>query len=294
MRLPPLHSLVAFEAAGSHMNFTAAAHELNVTREAVSMQVRLLESRLGAKLFERGQRGVALTEYGRQFHNTVSESLWLISREFNEKVADIPANVTVSTTVAFGSCWLMPRLADFRIRNPGINIKLVETDECLDMSKFGIDISIRYGRGDWNKLKSEKVFSEEFFPICSPGYVNSVGAENFRKFQNVTLLHLDGRAHEWENWDKWLEFAKLTSLRPQQGIWFQNYDNLLRATLEGQGLALGWARLVEEKLSNGSLVRPFDLAFTTGNGYYIVEAPANAPNRASKIFRNWIRDKMRI
>ncbi|RUZ35496.1 LysR family transcriptional regulator, partial [Mesorhizobium sp. M7A.F.Ca.CA.001.15.1.1] len=79
MRLPPLHSLVAFEAAGSHMNFTAAAHELNVTREAVSMQVRLLESRLGAKLFERGQRGVALTEYGRQFHNTVSESLWLIS-----------------------------------------------------------------------------------------------------------------------------------------------------------------------------------------------------------------------
>ncbi|MEO5757109.1 MAG: LysR substrate-binding domain-containing protein [Mesorhizobium sp.] len=294
LRLPPLHSLVAFEAAGSHLNFTAAAHELNVTREAVSMQVRQLESRLGLKLFERGQRGVTLTAYGRQFHNTVSESLLQISREYNQKVADVPESVTVSTTVAFGSCWLMPRLGDFRNRNPGVNIKLVETDECLDMSNFGIDISIRYGRGDWSKLKAEKVFSEEFFPVCSPGYVNAVGAESLSEFRNVTLLHLDGRAHEWENWDKWFEFAKLTSLRPQQGIWFQNYDNLLRAAIEGQGLGLGWTRLVEEKLFDGSLVKPLNLAFSTGNGYYIVEAPSKAPNRASKVFKNWIRDKMRI
>src|ERR1700741_3027817 len=52
-RLPSLNGLRAFEAAGRHASFTAAANELNVTQTAVSRMVRLLEQRLGFALFRR-------------------------------------------------------------------------------------------------------------------------------------------------------------------------------------------------------------------------------------------------
>ena len=65
-RLPPLNSLRLFEAAARHENFTSAAAELGMTQAAVSYQVKLLEERLGLKLFRREGRGVVLTEPGRR------------------------------------------------------------------------------------------------------------------------------------------------------------------------------------------------------------------------------------
>ena len=67
MRLPPLNALRAFEAAGRHGGFTAAADELCVTRGAISRHVKLLEEHLGVALFRRLPQGIELTEQGRRF-----------------------------------------------------------------------------------------------------------------------------------------------------------------------------------------------------------------------------------
>src|SRR5262247_3014773 len=64
-RLPSLNGLRAFEAAARHGSFVAAGEELNVTQAAVSRMVRLLEERLGFKLFDRMPNGLALTAQGR-------------------------------------------------------------------------------------------------------------------------------------------------------------------------------------------------------------------------------------
>ncbi|WP_164139708.1 LysR family transcriptional regulator, partial [Stenotrophomonas maltophilia] len=68
MPTPPLATLRAFDAAARHLNFRLAAEELNVTHGAVAQQVRALEASLGAALFERQPRGLALTPTGRAFH----------------------------------------------------------------------------------------------------------------------------------------------------------------------------------------------------------------------------------
>src|SRR5688500_10528045 len=62
--LPPLVWLRAFEAAARRSSFTLAADELGLTQAAISQQIRALESRLGAALFHRRQRGVILTPEG--------------------------------------------------------------------------------------------------------------------------------------------------------------------------------------------------------------------------------------
>ena len=67
MRLPPLNSLRAFEAAARHQSIVRAADELCVTQGAVSRHVKVLEAELGVNLFRRLPRGIELTEQGRKF-----------------------------------------------------------------------------------------------------------------------------------------------------------------------------------------------------------------------------------
>lgn len=259
-----------------------------MTREAVSMQVRLLETELGVRLFSRQQRGVALTEAGKTLHFGVSLALRKISETCSDVRSEKENSVVATTSVAFGSCWLLPRLLDFQKRNPDIKIRLVETDECIDLLHHEIDFGIRYGKGNWSRLKSIKLFREEFFPVCTREYCETLGIDSVDAMQNATLLHLAGGAHAWEDWTKWFELAQAHFTMPSRGIWFNNYDNLLKAALNSQGVALGWTRLVEDYLADGRLICPVDLKFHTGNGYYLVENPAIAGTKAREAFQQWI------
>ena len=80
-QLPPLKSLVAFEAAARHLSLTRAGEELRISREAVSRQIRVLEEHLGVKLFDRLHRAVALTPSGRKFELVVRKSLELLAAQ---------------------------------------------------------------------------------------------------------------------------------------------------------------------------------------------------------------------
>ena len=128
-KLPPLKSIVAFEAAARHLSMTAAATELGISREAVSRQIRVLEEHLGVKLFDRLHRALSPTPAGRKFYCVVQESL--------ENIADVAGavrrpsralKITVSATIAISSFWLTPRLAQFRAKHPDIEIHVAVSD----------------------------------------------------------------------------------------------------------------------------------------------------------------------
>ena len=87
--LPPLTSLVVFEAAARQLNFTKTSQELLVTREAVSRQIRLLEDFLGVSLFERSGKALSLTAAGELFVGTVSPSIESIAR-VTQKIVQNP------------------------------------------------------------------------------------------------------------------------------------------------------------------------------------------------------------
>ena len=63
-KLPPLHLLHLFEAAGRNVSFKKAAEELFLTPSAISHQIKSLEENLGITLFTRQARGVKLTVAG--------------------------------------------------------------------------------------------------------------------------------------------------------------------------------------------------------------------------------------
>src|SRR5271154_4051142 len=85
-RLPPLNGLRAFEAAGRHLSFKAAATELSVTPGAVSRQVKHLEQALGVPLFQRLHRSLILTAQGEALLPKVADAFERLS-EASDTVA---------------------------------------------------------------------------------------------------------------------------------------------------------------------------------------------------------------
>src|SRR5690625_4604037 len=77
--LPSIQSLLAFEAAALHLNFTRAAQELNLTQTAISHQIKNLEKLLGIKLFVRQRNTLTLTSAAREYLHSVTEAINIVS-----------------------------------------------------------------------------------------------------------------------------------------------------------------------------------------------------------------------
>src|SRR3954451_13198604 len=124
-KLPPLGALRAFEAAARHLSVKNAAEELHVTPGAVSQMLKTLESHLGLALFERRNRGLVLTDAGRDYLPAVRNAFRQIGEATSRlKNADETGVLTVSVTPAFASAWLVPRLKSFQEAHPGIDLQL--------------------------------------------------------------------------------------------------------------------------------------------------------------------------
>ncbi|TXD90703.1 LysR family transcriptional regulator, partial [Mitsuaria sp. TWR114] len=121
----PLSALRAFEAAARLGSFKAAAEELAVTPTAISHQIRGLEEQSGVVLFERQVRRVTLTEAGAQLYPVLRDGFDAIQSALER----LPQprrrpQVVISATNAFTVKWLVPRMSDFRLRHPGIDLQL--------------------------------------------------------------------------------------------------------------------------------------------------------------------------
>ena len=109
----PLNALRAFEASARHLSFTRAAMELHVTQNAVSAQVKNLEERLGAPLFRRLPRGLALTDEGTALLPSLSDSFERMRVVLEQLEGGLKVEVlTVAVVGTFAVGWLMPRLAE--------------------------------------------------------------------------------------------------------------------------------------------------------------------------------------
>src|SRR5471030_2213134 len=186
-RLPPMQAMSMFESAARLASFTAAARELGSTQPAVSQRVVQLEETLGAALFERGHRGVTLTEDGVRLFEAVRQSL---------------DTIRVATS----------------------------------------DIRARHAAPAQRSLKLLTDFGFATHGLAAPP------------------------AH--------------------RGITFNSYGFVAHAAIMGQGVALGWAPLVDELVASGQLIELFDIPVTTDSGY-LLSAP-RVQTAAVGAFRDWL------
>src|SRR3954468_13567242 len=194
----PLNALRAFEVSARHLSFTRAAMELCVTQNAVSAQVRNLEERLGAPLFRRLPRGLALTDEGAALLPMLSESFERMRLELEQFEGGLHREVlTVAVVGTFAVGWLLPRLAAFRRDHPFIDLRLLTNNNRVDLAAEGLDCAIRFGDGAWHGTEAEPLLEAPLSPVCAPALARRLRTP--ATLADETLLR-SYRADEWARW----------------------------------------------------------------------------------------------
>jgi len=293
--LPPTNSLVVFEAAARHMNFTRAARELEVTQSAVSRQIQLLEDHLGIALFQRQSRGLVLTRDGERLHRAVAMGLEHIANV----AADLrrtrgPRELTVATSVTFASYWLMARIATFRAAHPEIELRLYASSPIYDLAAEGIDIAVRYGSGEWPGVEATRLFGDEIWPVCAPRYLDGRKApQTVADLLDETLLHLSKFDRNWVTWDTFLASYGVEGEPHRRGLTYDNYMVLIQSALRGEGIALCGRRLAEDFLAHGDLVRPIAETLKSDRGFYLLRPREKQMSHAARQFHDWLLEEAR-
>jgi LysR family transcriptional regulator, glycine cleavage system transcriptional activator len=290
-RLPPLNALPSFEAAARLLSFSKAAEELHVTHGAVSRAVRHLENQLGVQLFVRATRSIAMTAVGSVFAAEVRGALDRLAAAAAAAGREQSSGVlSVSTTDSLAAQWLVPRLFKFRRAHSGIDVRLSTSEKIADFVTDGIDIAIRYGRGQYPSVSAELLMEEDLSPVCSPKLLE--GRHPLRSPTDLkyhTLIHDEFHI----DWATWLRTAGITDVDPHRGPMFHSSEHAVQAAIQGEGVILGRSALVADDLASGRLVRPFSVKVPAGLAYYIVYPSRALQQRKIKLFRDWLLNEAR-
>ncbi|MBN3851830.1 transcriptional regulator GcvA [Paraburkholderia sp. Ac-20340] len=285
--LPPLNALRAFEAAGRLGSFKEAAAELHVTPGAVSQQVRVLEEWLGAALFERHNRHVALTPAAQVYLEEIGplfEQLSLASARYGVPRA-VSRTLSVSALATFTLRWLVPRLARFRAEYPEIEVKVDTSNGPLESLEARYDVIIRGGPDTFYGYSARPFLSDERLPVCSPALLERVPLQSPDDLRQHTLLHASSLPRLWPDW---LARARVPALKPAAALTFDHFYLTLQAAIDGIGIAMGPTALVSDDLAAGRLVAPFSGPRLPSRSYCAYVPDEKADDERVGVFCAWL------
>jgi LysR family glycine cleavage system transcriptional activator len=284
-RLPPLSALRPFEAAARLESFSRAAEELHLTHGAVSHQVRALEEHLGAPLFARHGKRVALTAAGREFAERVRSALDEIAQAAERvKPARRDNRLTVSVLPSFATGWLMPRLIRFMEAHPKIEVNVLATNTLADFERDEVDVAIRFGRGPWPPLVCEQFLDDEFFPVAG---ARTKAPRSPRDLLGMRLIREDKHY-----WPEWFAAAGVTVDTPIEGPTFNDASYSMQAAARGEGIALARRSIAMDDIERGRLKRLFAVSYPAPERYWFVSPRALAGAARVKAFRDWVRSEL--
>jgi LysR family glycine cleavage system transcriptional activator len=292
--LPPLGTLRAFEAAARHLSFKKAADELGLTPTAISHQVRLLEEYCGEKLFRRHPRPLALSVAGARLFPAIRDGFEVFATAISSLLTEAHTQpLRVTTTNAFASRWLVPRLSLWREAHEHIALSIIGADRVVRLDADEADLAIRYARSAPHGA-SREIFRDRFFPVCSPKLLAQrpaiSRADDLRAYP---FIHFDWFANDRTapNWERWFEMVSAADPGARQpcriALSFREELHAIDAVLAGQGIALCSDIVVADDLASGTLIKVLDLSLP-GYGFYPVYA-TDHPHRADiELFVEWI------
>lgn len=287
----PLLALRAFAETGRLGSMKAAAEAMHVTPGAVSQQIKLLEARLGQRLFERQNRALQLTRAGRSLLQPLLEGFERIDGAWEAVSNPRRRNrLAISTTAALAGGWLVPRLGRFTAAHPEIELHIETTNRLVDPRHGGIDLCLRHGLGEYPGLTAIRFLTPRLLPVCSPDFLRRMrqrGLAPIRALRDCLDYPLL-QDIERVDWPLWLRCHGIEDPRGAAGASFEGDLLLVQAALAGQGIALVRDIFAAAELAGGRLVCVLDLPWPGQFAYYLVTRPEALRQRKVALFRDWL------
>ena len=284
-RIPPIHGLLAFEAVARLGSVTLAGEELSVTRSAVSHRIRQLEQLLGIKLFQRGD--FTLTPEGAAYLTRVRDALAALAPAAppGRVAGRTPLRVAVPPT--FSREVLLPRLPDFYLRYPDVDLILQVAIPVGNVLSEEADLELRFGAQPAADRESLCLMPDRLGPVCSPDYVRAAGpftgflAE--QDFARARLIRCP-----LEPWRSWFQAHGVVREEPADGAQFNDLGLVLEAAAAGLGVALMRLELARAWLANGRLVRLSEESVPSPQSYFLCWKPGALNRWECAGFLDWL------
>ncbi|OZG72170.1 transcriptional regulator [Hahella sp. CCB-MM4] len=288
-----LSELRYLEAVSRLKGFSAAAEQVGITQSAMSQRIKRLEEKLGFPVLIRTTRQLRLTPQGDRLIQAYRSALAEIDGALDEINSEqAKGTLQVETFTTFGMYWLLPRLSDFHQRHPDIRIYLNTEEQIRTPGSGQADVIIRFSAESPAGFFSERLGTEEIFPVCSPILLDRMQLDNPADLlRQCTLLSTrnDGSDNCMKSWNQWSETTGIPV--SNDIIYFSRTELVLQAALAGQGIALGRSLITADAIASGSLVPLPVSRFKAPFNYFFLTPYERANWTKIRLFHDWLKEQ---
>lgn len=287
--LPPMTTLLAFEAVARRRSFALAAGELNLTASAISHQIARLEAFVGTRLLDRTTAGVRLSAAGEVYLQRVGGALGALNAATNDLRQGVRNSLYVHASPSLASLWLMPRLADFARTYPAISLQLSASHIHSDFTIGQVDLDIRYGIPDWPNVVITPLFKERVLPLASPGMIERWSLATPADLLTAPLIQSTVSVVQWADW---LGVQGVGQTPDRFALRFDRAQLVLDAAVQGLGVALESSTMAASHLQAGRLVPIFSPQQSmTIEGHFMVYPAQHSKRKDVEAFTQWLKDQ---
>jgi DNA-binding transcriptional LysR family regulator len=202
--------------------------------------------------------------------------------------------VSIASSFAFATLWLMPRIGRFILEHPDIELRYVVLETIGDDVPEDVDIRFRYGMGKWPGQTADKLYEDEILAVCNPDYLKRrPGLRTPADLLGERLIHLENVDPRWEDWSTWFRALGIRYTPRKVGQRMNSYIVSVQAAIDGVGISLGWRRMIDGYLRQGVLVPVVDAAVPSTNAYYQVYSSQRPLGPAAQALHDWLQRETR-
>lgn len=277
-------ALRVFSIVARYGSFSAAAEPLNLSKGAISHQIRQLESAIGFSVFNRAARGITLTPKGETLLAICEKSFTDLDNTLSRLRNDSTVQLTLGVSTYFASRWLSPRLMNYMQLHPQVRLRLQPMIDLSDLDAHGIDLAVRWGNGNWRNQPSQLLFICPAWPCGNKdalALINERGLTN--AFKQFTLLHDRQNSVVWR---EWFTIAGIDYPNDEANLIIPDPNVRVEGVKDGQGIAINDA-LVDRDVQSGSLYRLSDIELAE-YGYFLVYSEGAQTKPEVAEFAQWM------
>ncbi|ACB80274.1 MULTISPECIES: LysR family transcriptional regulator [Methylorubrum] len=257
-KLPDFEAWAVFAVVADALSFARAAEELGLSKATVSKAVARLETRLGARLFHRTSRRLALTEAGRLARE---DAAGLLAAGEAAEARALDANgvprgrVRLAAPMSFGVAHLAPVLPEFLAAHREVSVDLHLSDALVDLVGGGFDLGLRIAALPDSSLRVRRLCGVRRSLVATPAYLERYGApqhpEDLKSRACLGYAYLPTP----DRWPFTNAAGETVAIIPEGPLRANNADALAPALRAGLGLAVQPDFTIWEDLKSGRLER---------------------------------------